>query len=74
VAGAVTMAVPPGSDSGTKLRLRGKGVPEHGKLPAGDAYATLRVMVGPPDDALRSFLQEWAPDQAFDPRKDLPDG
>jgi len=72
VAGAVTMAIPPGSDSGTKLRLRGKGIPEHGKQPAGDAYATLRVMVGPADDALRKFLQDWAPGQAFDPRNGLP--
>ena len=72
VAGAVTMAVPPGSDSGTKLRLRGKGVPEHGGQPAGDAYATLRVVIGPADEALRDFLREWAPDQAFDPRSGLP--
>ncbi len=74
VAGAVTMAVPPGSDSGTKLRLRGKGIPEHGKQPAGDAYATLRVVVGPADEALRDFLKTWAPGQAFDPRNGLPDG
>jgi len=74
VAGAVTMAVPAGSDSGTKLRLRGKGIPEHGKQPAGDAYATLRVMVGPADEALRDFLKGWAPGQAFDPRNGLPDG
>ena len=74
VAGAVTMSIPPGSDSGTKLRLRGKGIPEHGKQPAGDAYATLRVMVGPADDALRDFLRDWAPGQAFDPRNGLSDG
>jgi len=71
IAGAVTMAVPPGSDSGTKLRLRGKGIPEHNKQPAGDAYATLRIVVGPADDALRNFLREWAPAQAFDPRSGL---
>jgi len=71
VAGAVTMAVPPGSDSGTKLRLRGKGIPGHGAQPAGDAYATLRVVVGPADDALREFLRDWAPGQAFDPRNGL---
>jgi len=72
VAGAVTMAVPPGSDSGTRLRLRGKGIPAHGKHPAGDAYATLRVVVGPADDALRDFLRDWAPGQAFNPRSGLP--
>ncbi len=72
VAGAVTMAIPPGSDSGTKLRLRGKGLPEHDGLPPGDAYATLRVVVGPADEALRDFLRGWAPGQAFDPRSGLP--
>ncbi len=72
VAGAVTMAIPPGSDSGTKLRLRGKGLPGTDGQPAGDAYATLRVVVGPADDALRDFLRDWAPGQAFDPRSGLP--
>ncbi len=72
VAGAVTMAVPPGSDSGTKLRLRGKGLPEHDGQPPGDAYATLRVVIGPANDALRDFLRDWAPGQAFDPRSGLP--
>ncbi len=72
VAGAVTMGIPPGSDSGTKLRLRGKGIPAHGEQPPGDAYATLRVVIGPADDALRDFLREWAPGQAFDPRSGLP--
>lgn len=72
VAGAVTMAIPPGSDSGTKLRLRGKGLPGQDGQPPGDAYATLRVVVGPADDALREFLRGWAPGQAFDPRSGLP--
>ena len=72
VAGAVTMAIPPGSDSGTRLRLRGKGLPEQAGQPSGDAYATLRVVVGPADDALRDFLRGWAPGQAFDPRSGLP--
>lgn len=71
VAGAVTMAVPPNSDSGTRLRLRGRGIAAHGGLPAGDAYATLIVFVGPANDALRAFLAEWAPDQTFDPRAAL---
>lgn len=71
VAGAVTMAIPPGSDSGTKLRLRGKGLPGADGQAPGDAYATLRVVVGPADDALRDFLRGWAPGQAFDPRSGL---
>jgi len=71
VAGPVTMAVPPGSDTGTRLRLRGRGVPEHGPTPAGDAYATLRVTLGPPNEALKEFLATWTQD--FNPRASLED-
>ncbi len=66
--GAVTMAVPAGSDAGARLRLRGKGIPAVGNHAAGDLYATLRIVIGPVDDALRTFLKEWAPGQSFDPR------
>ncbi len=38
LAGAVTLKVPPGTQSGQKLRLRGKGMP-HPKGTAGDLYA-----------------------------------
>ena len=41
--GTVTLRVPPGSDSGKRLRLRGRGLPGD---PPGDQYATLRVTVG----------------------------
>ena len=41
--GTVTLAVPPGSDSGKRLRLRGRGLPGE---PPGDQYATLRLTVG----------------------------
>ena len=59
--GSVTMAVPAGSDDGTRLRLRGKGVPAIGTAPAGDLFATIRITIGTPDDALRDFLQGWTP-------------
>ena len=50
--GTVTLRVPPGSDSGKRLRLRGRGLPGD---PPGDQYATLRVTVGgAPDDEARA--------------------
>ncbi|GBQ24152.1 molecular chaperone DnaJ [Acetobacter estunensis NRIC 0472] len=55
--GAVKMNVPANSDTGTVLRLRGRGVKEHGKHPAGNLYVTLEVHVGKADDALREFLR-----------------
>ena len=42
--GAVTVRVPPGSQTGQKLRLRGKGIARQGK-PTGDLYAHLQVQV-----------------------------
>ncbi len=47
--GRVRLTVPRGSQTGTRLRLRGKGVPAHGGKPAGDLYVTLAVRVPNPD-------------------------
>jgi curved DNA-binding protein len=41
--GAVTVTVPPGSSSGRKIRLRGKGYPK--KSGAGDLYAEIRIVL-----------------------------
>lgn len=63
------MRVPAGSDSGTELRLRGRGVPAHDGRVAGDLYATLRVILGKPDAALDAFLKDWTPAHPVDPRQ-----
>lgn len=52
--GEVTMTVPRGSQSGKRLRLRGRGVPRLKGEGAGDLYLVLRVMV--PEDADASAL------------------
>ena len=66
--GPVRVQIPPGSDSGSELRLRGRGVPGRKGSAAGDLYATLRVRVGPPDEALKTFLKGWRPEHPVDPR------
>jgi DnaJ-class molecular chaperone len=72
--GKVRMQIPKHADSGTKLRLRGRGVPAHGKVAAGDLYATLRVVVGKPDAALEEFLRNWKPEPAPEPRRAMESG
>jgi DnaJ-class molecular chaperone len=61
VDGTVSMTVPAGSNSGTRLRVRGKGAPlpdGHGR---GDHYVTLKVMLPePPDPELTKLVQEWS--------------
>jgi DnaJ-class molecular chaperone len=71
ISGAVTLAVPPGAETGTKLRLRGRGVPESGKVVAGDAFATLRIMQGPADPGLADFLRDRTDAPVWNPRGDL---
>lgn len=68
-AGPVRMRVPPHSDTGTTLRLRGRGVPAHLGQPAGDLHAKLRVVLGKPDAALEAFLRDWKPEHAANPRQ-----
>jgi len=67
--GVVRMTLPPRSDTGTELRLRGRGVPGLGDRPAGDLYATVRVVLGTPDAALEAFLRSWTPEHPVDPRR-----
>lgn len=62
--GTVKMNVPAGSDTGTVLRLRGKGVQAHGGKDAGNLYVRLEVKVGKADAALEAFLKDWTPESA----------
>ena len=63
--GSATVTVPPGSDSGRRLRLRGKGIADPKSGARGELYVTvqIRVPVGLDPDA-RAKLQELS---AFDP-------
>ena len=72
--GAVSVTVPAHSDTGAQLRLRGKGVPAHGGQPAGDAYVTLKVVIGAVDPELERFLRERAPGPAANPRAAMTGG
>ena len=56
--GQVTMKVPPHSDTGTVLRLGGRGVAEHGKYKTGNLYVTLQVKIGKVDPKLEAFFAE----------------
>lgn len=64
--GPVEMKVPAESQTGRKLRLRGRGIPGS---PPGDFYVTLNVVLPPAnDDVTRAAYRRMAQDLAFDPR------
>lgn len=70
-AGKVMLAVPPGSNTGTTLRLRGRGVVRADGT-RGDCIVTLKVVLPPGTDAaLEQFLRGWEGGRRHDPRAGL---
>lgn len=68
--GRVTVTIPPGSNTGSMLRLKGKGVAGQRGGARGDQIVELEVVLPDrPDDELRSFLQGWALRHRYDVRK-----
>ena len=65
--GTVSLSVPPNSNTGTTLRLKGKGIAANGGTAAGDLYVRLVVTLpDQPDEALKSFVSGWPGN--YDPR------
>jgi DnaJ-class molecular chaperone len=63
--------VPKFAKDGTKLRLRGKGVPKGKEGGRGDQYVTIRI--APPegaDDDLARFMAEWEAKHPQNPRQE----
>ena len=67
--GAVTLTVPPGSNSGSTLRLKGRGMTgPTGKR--GDLMARLVVTLPDrPDDELQKFAETWRAERPYSPRR-----
>lgn len=68
----VTLTIPPGTSSGSKLRLRGKGIPDLQTGERGDQFAVIKIVVPPkPNDKVRKLLEELKEAAQQDPRKGL---
>ena len=68
--GDVTMTVPKGSNTGTTMRLKGKGAPRRGGG-YGDQFVKLKVVLPKtPDPELEAFVANWGGGKTFNPRED----
>jgi DnaJ-class molecular chaperone len=68
IKGPVSLAIPPYASTGTKLRLKGRGIGE------GHQYVVLKVVLPPgPEPELETFLKSWTPRETINPRRDLED-
>jgi curved DNA-binding protein len=64
--GQVEMHIPPGAQSGQKLRLRGRGLPGQ---PPGDQYVQLKVILPPANSPqAKALYEEMRTKLNFDPR------
>ena len=66
IKGKVRLTIPPNSGTGTRLRLRGRGIHQ------GHQYVQLHVVLPPSEEPeLAAFLKSWQPRQPFNPRAGL---
>jgi DnaJ-class molecular chaperone len=72
IGGPVMLNVPAGSNTGTSLRLKGRGLLDRKSGQHGDQYVKLKVVLpDQPDDKLKEFLEGWEAGRAYDPRKEM---
>lgn len=66
LSGTVSVTVPPNSNSGRRLRLRGRGIKD------GHQQVELKVVLPTePEPELAAFLETWTPQETQNPRDDL---
>jgi DnaJ-class molecular chaperone len=72
ISGPVTVTVPNGSNAGTTLRLRDKGVRNSRTGQRGHQMVTLKVVLPSAEEPeLVAFLETWQPKTPEDPRKEM---
>jgi curved DNA-binding protein len=66
--GKVLLRVPPGTQSGARLRLRGRGLPDAKGGPRGDLYVIFKLMLPEPSEKLVKAARALEPLYKGDPR------
>jgi curved DNA-binding protein len=69
--GPVSLRVPKGAQSGMRLRLRGKGMPDLHGGPRGDLFAVVQIVVPPATEAARKAARALAGLYDADPRSGI---
>ena len=70
--GKTLLIIPPGTQSGQKLRLTGKGVPHIKGIGRGDQYVIIRITAPKGlDEKSKGLLQEFQKLNPYDPRRDM---
>jgi curved DNA-binding protein len=69
LAGKVELKIPPASQGGQKLRLKGRGMPGN---PPGDQYVILKIIIPhPTTEAAKELYEKMAHEMPFNPREKM---
>jgi DnaJ-class molecular chaperone len=72
IGGSVTVTVPKGSNTGTTLRLRDRGIRNRKSGQRGHQFVNLKVVLPAAEEPeLVAFLETWRPKTQQDPRKEM---
>jgi DnaJ-class molecular chaperone len=72
IGGPVAVTVPKGSNTGTTLRLRDRGIRNRQSGQRGHQFITLKVVLATAEEPeLVTFLETWQPKTQQDPRKEM---
>ncbi len=67
--GPVTLTIPKGANTGTRLRLKGRGLSD-ARGHRGDLFARLVVTLpDPPDSTLEKFAETWRKERPYTPKR-----
>ncbi|MDE2334660.1 MAG: J domain-containing protein [Rhodospirillales bacterium] len=70
--GAVSLTIPKGSNTGSTLRLRDRGVVDRKSGQRGHQFVTLKIVLPKGEEkALTAFLETWVPEHADNPREEM---
>ncbi len=68
--GSVVLTVPPGVNTGAKLRIKEKGMPAGKGKGRGDQIVIIKVMLPENADAeFREFIKNWSANHSYNPRE-----
>ncbi|MDY7009711.1 MAG: DnaJ C-terminal domain-containing protein [Planctomycetota bacterium] len=71
--GQTVVKIPPGTDGRTRLRLRGKGVPDPKTTGRGDQYVVIKIVLPKNiSEKGRGLLEEFSRSDPYDPREKAP--
>jgi DnaJ-class molecular chaperone len=68
--GAVLLTIPPGANTGTKLRIKEKGLPRNQGKSRGDQIVVLKVVLPEKTDSeFNEFIKKWSKNHPYNPRE-----